>query len=186
MDNATADKLKNELEKVVALLKENMRKNLSLRISPAIIEDIKVVYQGFSVPMKQLASVKVGQERTLLVQPWNKENVKVIVKSIQLSDIGVNPSITDEGMIILRFPPVTEETKQRLVRKAREEKEQTRIHIRKIREKFIKEINRLFSEKRLSEDEKMKRLKKIQEIIDTFNEKVERLTNERIQQFLSL
>ena len=68
------------------------------RATTNLLENIKVDYYGSSMPLNQLAQVSVSDQRSLLVQPWDKSAVEIISKGIQSSDLGITPQI--EGDIL--------------------------------------------------------------------------------------
>jgi len=66
------------------------------------------------------------------VQPWDKSVLSLIDKAIQAANLGFNPK--NEGEILrIMVPPLTEERRRDLVKRARGEAENAKISIRNIR-----------------------------------------------------
>jgi len=102
------------------------------RASPALVEKLKVDYYGTEVPLQQLASFNVPEARLLVITPYDKGSIKAIEKSIQHSELGLNPS-SDGQVIRLVFPPLTEERRRELVKLVRHKSEEARVAIRNLR-----------------------------------------------------
>ena len=103
---------------------ENFRRELATvragRATPALLEKIRVDYYGTPTPLQQLATITAPEPRMLVVQPWDKSVMGEIEKAIAKSDLGVNPS-SDGQVIRIVLPPLTEETRNELVKRVRDE-----------------------------------------------------------------
>ncbi len=60
--------------------------------------------------------------------PWDKGLVQEIDKAIQKSDLGINPTVAGEVIRII-MPPLTEESRKDLIKKAKGEAENGRVAI---------------------------------------------------------
>ena len=78
------------------------------RASPSLVDRLTVEYYGTPTPLNQLAGVSVPEPRLLVIQPWNRGTMGAIEKSIQKSELGLNPS-NDGHVIRIPIPPLTEE-----------------------------------------------------------------------------
>src|SRR5207244_6557265 len=74
------------------------------RASAALLDRIAIDYYGTATPLKQLATINVPEPRMLTVQPFDPSTIKSIEKSIQESDLGLQPS-NDGKLIRLPMPP---------------------------------------------------------------------------------
>ena len=54
------------------------------RASPALLNGIEVDYYGSPTPLNQIASISVPEPRQLLINPYDKNDVKNIVAAILL------------------------------------------------------------------------------------------------------
>ena len=48
--------------------------------------------------LNQLSQISVGDQRSLIVQPWDKSAVDLISKGIQSSDLGITPQIEGDRL----------------------------------------------------------------------------------------
>ena len=78
------------------------------RASPNLLDRIMVDYYGAQTPLKQLATIDAAEARLLTVQPYDKNSIKAIERSIMESDVGLTPS-NDGQVIRLMVPELTEE-----------------------------------------------------------------------------
>jgi ribosome recycling factor len=168
------EKKKPELEKILNLFKEEIQKIRTGRATPALVEDLPVDYYGSKVKLKQIAAILCPEPRQILIQPWDKNSIEAIERALNQADLGTSP-IVDKGNIRVNLPPLTEEFRKNLVAQVGKKKEETRERIRKWRDYVLKEIQRYFQEKEISEDDKFRAKDKLQELVDEYNKKVEEI-----------
>lgn len=106
------------------------------RASPAMLERIECDYYGDKIGVNQISSVSSPEPRQLLVKPYDKNDVKSICAAIAAANIGVNP-VNEGDCIRITIPPLTEETRRELVKKAKAMCENSKVAIRNIRRDFI-------------------------------------------------
>ena len=121
-----------KMKKSVAKIEEELKHLRTGRPSPAVLEEIKVDYYGTPTPINQLATITVGNDRSLSIKPWDKSTLKLIERAIMASDLGLNP-INDGNSLKLIFPTPTTEQRQKWVKKAKDIVEQGKIAVRNIR-----------------------------------------------------
>ncbi len=112
------------------------------RASPALLDRIVVDYYGAATPLRQLATISAPEARLLTVQPYDKSSIRSIEKSINESDIGLNPS-NDGNLIRLVVPELNEERRRELVKVARHIAEEGRVAIRNIRRDVMHDLREL-------------------------------------------
>ncbi|MEJ6505705.1 MAG: ribosome recycling factor [Crocinitomicaceae bacterium] len=120
------------------------------KASPSMLSGIMVEYYEAKTPLQQVANVSVMDARTLIVQPWEKSSLNDISKGIIDSNLGLNPQNNGEQLII-SIPPLTEERRRDLVKKAKSESENAKIGIRNNRKDALDMIKEMKNEG-LSED----------------------------------
>ena len=145
------------------------------RASPAILDRIECEYYGDKIAINQIASITVPEPRQLLIKPYDKNDVKSIVAAIAASNIGINP-ISDGDSVRLIIPPLTEETRRDLVKKAKAMSENAKVAIRNIRREyidFVKDAEDMTEDyqKRVQDDIQKVHDEKIKEIDDILAEK---------------
>jgi ribosome recycling factor len=157
----------NELmNKAVAHLEAELIKIRAGKANPQILDGIMVDYYGSATPINQVGNISVMDARTLSIQPWEKNMLQPIERAIIASNIGINPQ-NDGNLIRLFLPPLTEERRRELVKRANGEGESSKVAIRNIRRESIEQIKKLQKEG-LSEDEAKGAEKDVQELTDKF------------------
>ena len=138
------------------------------RANPALVEKIYVEYYGSKVPLQQLASISVPEARVLLISPFDKSAIVEIEKSIQSSDLGINPG-NDGNVIRCVFPQLTEDRRKDLVKLAKSKAEESKVSIRNVRRNSRQKIDELKTSGEISDDE-----------VSRLEKEVDTLTNEFI------
>ena len=132
------------------------------KASPSMLSGIMVEYYEAKTPLQQVANVSVMDARTLIVQPWEKSSLNDIAKGIIDSNLGLNPQNNGEQLII-SIPPLTEERRRDLVKRAKTESENAKIGVRNNRKDALDMIKEMKNEG-LSEDHMKNAEIEIQEI----------------------
>ncbi len=127
---------------------------------------LAVEYYGAPTPINQVANITVLDARTISIQPWEKKMLQAIERSIMAANIGITPQ-NDGNQIRLFLPPLTEERRRELFKKASNEGEQSKVAIRSIRRDIIEQIKKLQKDG-LSEDEAKDAENSVQEITDRY------------------
>ncbi len=160
------------MEKAVEVLKEKFRGMRTGRANPGLIENIKVDYYGTSTPLRQIANISAPEASLLVVKPFDPASLGTIEKAIQKSDVGIHP-MNDGKLIRLSIPPLSQERRKQLAARAKEAGEETRISIRNIRRDANKTADTLEHDGEISEDDLKKLKDDIQELVKTYEEKVD-------------
>ncbi|MCD6232816.1 ribosome recycling factor [bacterium] len=178
------DKAKSEFAKSLEDFKGELLKIRTARLSPSLVENIKVNCFGKELPLKNLASIFSNSPRELLLQPWDKIYLESIEKAISDSHLQLSVSVS-EGKIILRAPLITADYKKSILKMLAEEKEKARERLRRQREQIWREIQDSFHKKELTEDDKFRAKDKLQEAIDEVNEKIDELSKRKEKEILA-
>lgn len=136
------------------------------KASPQMLEGLTVDYYGSPTPLNQVGNVSIVDARTLTIQPWEKNMLQPIERSIIAANLGVTPQ-NDGNIIRLFMPPLTEERRKEFVKRANGEGEQSRVAVRSIRREAIEQIKKLQKDG-LSEDEAKDAEKRMQDLTDKF------------------
>ena len=171
-------KIKPELEKIIHHLEKEIRGIQVGHASASLVEDIVVDYLGAKVPLKQLSAISCPESRQIVIQPWDKSYFEPIEKAISYSNIGANP-IVDKDIIRINLPPLTEEYRKGLLRLLSQRKEESRESIRKWRDEDWKEVQDNFKSKKISEDDKFRAKDELQDLIDEYNEKIQKIIDKK-------
>jgi ribosome recycling factor len=163
----------NRMKKAVEVLAHNFTKIRTGRAHPSILDGITVNYYGTATPLSQLANINVEDSRTLSISPWERNLVPEIEKAILKSDLGLNPS-TNNGLIRLPLPMLTEETRKNFIKQAKAEAENGRVAVRNVRRDVLSDVKNLLKDKTISEDDDRRAQEEIQKITDKFIAEVDK------------
>ncbi|MEO6150091.1 MAG: ribosome recycling factor [Mucilaginibacter sp.] len=175
---------KGLMDKAIDHADNELNKIRAGKASPSMLDDVYVDYYGTSTPLNQVGTVNTPDARTIVVQPWEKSLLSAIEKAIMEANLGVNPQ--NDGVIIrINVPPLTEERRRDLVKRAKGEAETGKIAIRNIRKDANEKIKKLKSEG-VSEDEIKTGEAEVQKITDAYIAKVDVLTEAKEKDIMTV
>ncbi|MES2777407.1 MAG: ribosome recycling factor [Bacteroidota bacterium] len=140
----------SSMEKAITHLEAELTKVRAGKATPSMLDGINVEYYGSPVPISQVANISVMDARTLSIQPWEKNMLQAIEKAILQANIGITPQ-NDGNFIRMFLPPLTEERRKELVKRANGEGEHAKVAVRNIRRDGIEKIKKMQKDG-LSED----------------------------------
>ena len=128
--------------------------------------------------MNQVANIAAIDAITVSIQPFDKTVIDDIERAILESDLGFNPS-NNGNSIMITFPPLSAERRQELVKVASKIIEDGRISVRNIRREIIQSAKRIEDEQNISEDNMKNFLENIQEVTDSFINRLNSLQKDK-------
>jgi ribosome recycling factor len=179
------DDAQDRMEESVQFLRSELNSIRAGRASPAMLNNVKVEYYGSLTPLNQVASVNAPQADLLIVQPFDRSAIDDIERAIMTADLGLNPS-NDGEKIRIPVPPLSEERRKELAKKARERGEETKISIRNIRRDVKNEIKDTVESENLSEDVLYGAEEDLQEITDACTAKVDQLLDKKEEEIMKV
>ena len=142
MDISTIKKdAEEKMQMTLEFLEETFSRIRAGRANVRILDGVRVEYYGSHVPLSNVSTVSTPDAKTILVQPWEKNMLKVVEKAIMDSDVGITPENNGE-VIRLGIPPLTEERRRQLVKQTKQESEDAKISIRNSRREGIDEVKK--------------------------------------------
>jgi len=169
----TLEETQEGMELAVQHLEKEFQKLRAGKASAQMLDGVKIDYYGVMTPIDQTANVSTPDARQIIVQPWDKSVLSLIDKAIQAANLGFNPK--NEGEILrIQVPPLTEERRRDLVKKAKVEAENARITIRNIR-RNANETAKKLKKDGVPEDEVEKLEADIQKLTDDYVSKVDKV-----------
>ena len=151
--------------KSIESLRHNLVKVRTGRANTGLVDSIKVNYYGSDMPLSQVASVAVGDARSIIITPWEKQMVGAVEKAILASDLGLTPN-TAGTTIRLNIPALTEERRKELTKVVHSEGEDAKVAVRNIRRDANHQVKELLKDKQITEDEASRTEAEIQKITD--------------------
>jgi len=179
------NELKDRMDKSVESLKSHLASFRTGRANPDLLSKIMVTCYGSMIPLKQVANITVPENRVLQISVFDKNMVKDVDKAIQLSDLGMNPSI-DGSTLRLRLPELTEDRRKDLVKQVKKVLEDAKISLRNIRRDAVDDLKKQEKAKELPEDESKRLQDDIQKLTDKYITTLDQLAKEKETEIMTL
>ena len=165
----------------ISHLETELAKIRAGKANPIMLKGISVEYYGNNTPLNQVASISTPNAQTLTIQPWEKDLLDEIEKSIISSNLGLNPVNTGESLLI-NIPPLTEERRIELTKLAKSESESAKVSIRNSR----KDANNKIKNLEISDDLKSNLEVDSQDLTDKYIKKVDEMFSTKEKDILTL
>ncbi|MFI5152146.1 MAG: ribosome recycling factor [Chitinophagales bacterium] len=172
------------MQKAINHLEAELIKIRAGKANPQMLDGLSVEYYGSPMPINQVANISVMDARTLTIQPWEKNMLQPIERSIIGANLGVTPQ-NDGNLIRIFMPPLTEERRKEYVKRSNVEGEHSRVAIRNIRRDAIEHIKKKQKDG-VSEDITKDVEKKIQETTDKFISLVDKHLSSKEKEIMSV
>ena len=144
------------------------------RATPSLVENILVDYYGTPTPLNQIASISAPDARAIMVQPWDKQSLREIEKSLIKSEMGFNPS-NDGNMITVPIPPLNQERRQELVRLLKKKLEDGKVSVRNVRRDGLETLRKMEKDKVISQDENRRAQDQLQKTTEGHTKKIDQV-----------
>jgi ribosome recycling factor len=177
----TADSMKKSIEH----LRHDLQKVRTGRANTALLDGITVDYYGTQTPLNQLATLTAPDPRLIVISPFDKSSIQAVEKAIQSSHLGLTP--TNDGKVVrIPIPPLTEERRKELVKHVHKIAEQHKVGVREARRDGLALLKDAHKDGGLSEDEKRRADKKIQDLTDEHIALVEKICQQKEKDILEV
>ena len=163
---------KGLMEKALEHLLGEFKSVRTGRASTGLVENIRVDYYGTPTPLKQLATLSTQDGTTIIIKPFDPASIKEIEKTIKNSDLSINP-MSDGKVIRLSVPPLSQERRKQLAAQVKQLGEQSKVSIRNIRRDAIKKLDDAEKAKTITEDDRERGKKTIDDLTKEFTDKIE-------------
>ncbi len=168
-----------KMNKSLEVLQDEYASIRAGRANPHVLDKIRVDYYGTPTPIQQVGNVSVPEARMIVIQPWEKNLLKVIEKAI------LNP--TNDGTVIrLVFPELTEERRKVLAKDVKKKGDATKVAIRNIRRDANETFKKMEKSGEMSEDDLELANTKIQKLTDKMTEKVDKAVEAKTKEILTV
>jgi ribosome recycling factor len=166
------------IEPILAKAEEKMKVSLEAlkrelsgvrtgRASPALVEHVKVDYNGVPTPLSHMASISVSGTNLLIIQPWDPGSLIAIEKGILKANLSLTPT-SDGHVVRLIIPPLSEERRQELIKLVKKLLEEQKIIMRNLRRDALDDMKKQEKNKEISQDDLKRGEAKLQKITDAF------------------
>ncbi len=142
------------------------------RASAHLLDQIKVMAYGSSMPLNQVGTVNVPEPRMITVQVWDRGLVREVEKAIRDAGLGLNPA-SDGQLVRVPIPELSQERRTELSKIAHKYAEQARVAVRNVRRDGMEFLKKQEKDGKISEDEHRKLHDEVQKLTDGHVKKVD-------------
>ena len=178
------DMAEESMQEAIAFLDDSLAHIRAGKANVKILDPIRVDYYGSKVPIGNVANISTPDQRTIAIQPWEKNMFPVVEKAIINSNIGIMP-INNGEVIRLNIPPLTEERRKQLVKDSKAEAEKARVSVRKARRECIDGLKKAVKEG-MSEDVQKDGEEKVQKLHDKYMKQIDELFAAKEKEILTV
>ena len=178
------DEAKEGMQNTITFLEHEFQKLRAGKASPDMLENVRVDYYGTPTPISQVANINTPDPKQIIVQPWEKNLLPTIEKAIMAANLGFNPINNGEVLRII-VPPLTEQRRKEIVKKAKQEAEQAKVSLRSVRKSAMDMLKDLKADG-LPDDDIKKMEEKIQEYTNEYSKKTDAIFDTKEKEIMTV
>lgn len=185
--NSIYSEFNKKAQATIEYITKELRQIRTGQVSPSLVEDLEIKAYGgtTTLTVKELASIATEGPTSLIIQPFDPSITQDIERGIQSSPLGLSVSV-DGIRIRITTPPLTEEQRQKFVKLANDKIEEGRIQIRGSRDDARKDIKHIFDNKEISEDDKFRAEKEIDDLTKKHNDTLDELKKKKQEDIMTV
>jgi ribosome recycling factor len=164
----------DRMEKALDVFRNDLKGLRSGRASPGMLDALRVEYYGSPTPIKNIASVTCPDASSIVIKPYQAEDLKEIEKAIRSSDLGLAPN-NDGKTIRLSIPAMSGDQRKKLVAQIKKQAESAKVSCRNIRRDGNKHFDDAEKAKTMTEDDRDKGKAKMQDLLKAYEAKIDDL-----------
>jgi ribosome recycling factor len=126
----------------------------------------------------------VTDSRTITIQPWERNVISSIERALINSNLGMTPA-NDGEIIRLMIPPLTEERRKEIAKKAKSAGEDSKVGVRTARHKTLDQIKKAVKDG-LPEDMGKRKETELQDLVNKFVEQVDKVVSAKEKEILTV
>lgn len=173
------------MEKAFDHLQQELRGIRTGRASPGLVEHIKVDYYGTPTDLRNIAAINIPEATQILIKPFNPQDIKAIEKAISDSKLGMAPH-SDGKQLRLNLPPLSQERRLQLASQCKEMGERAKVALRNARRDANKALEAEQKDGTISEDEATAGKEQVQELIKTYEKKVDEVLEKKRTELMTV
>ena len=175
----------DKMKKTQNVYQDELRSIRAGRANPQLLERITVDYYGVQTPLTQMGNITAPEPRMLVINLWDQKSIPLVEKAILKSDLGLNPS-NDGKLIRLVIPELNEERRKDLTKLVRKSAEEAKVAIRSIRRDAMEQFKKLEKDSKITEDDRTKAEKKMQDKTDEAIKGIDALCAEKEKEIMAV
>jgi ribosome recycling factor len=185
MASVIANASKENMDKAMLALANELKKVRTGRASISMLDSIRVNYYGTPTPLNQVSALSTPDARSFLISPWEVSILKEIEQSIVKSDLGMSP-MNDGKVIRLKVPELTEDRRKDLVKNIKKICEDARVAVRMVRREANDQLKVQLKDKAISEDENKRYQEEVQKLTDDYIKKIDQLATDKEKELMTV
>ncbi len=171
------------MEKASGVFHDQLRGLRTGRATPALVDNLKVEYYGSPTPLKTLAQINCLDPQSVVIRPFDASCLKDIEKAIRSSNLGMAPN-NDGKMIRLTVPSMSGDQRKKMVAEIKKHSEDAKIACRNIRRDSNKHFDQAEKAKEMTEDERDKGKEGVQNLLKTFEGKIDEMADKKSKEIM--
>lgn len=182
---STLTEMENKMKKTLDLVRSEFSSVRTGKANPALVENIFVTYYGTPTRLKDLAGISTPDPKMIVIQPWDQTALPEIEKAIQQTELGITP-VSDGKILRLPIPELSEERRVEFVKLIKKMAEDNRVALRNIRRDAIDSIKKLEKEKKITEDDRFKNEKTVQDKTENYIKQIDDLIKHKEKEIMAV
>jgi ribosome recycling factor len=164
----------DRMEKAIDVFRNELKGLRTGRASPQMLDSIRADYYGNPTPLREMASITCPDASSIVIKPYTADSLKDIEKAIRASDLGLAPN-NDGKIIRLTIPTMSGDQRKKIVQQMKKSAEAAKVSCRNIRRDSNKHFEDAEKAKTMTEDERDKGKTKVQDLLKTYEGKIDTL-----------
>ncbi len=173
----------DRMEKALDVFRNDLKGLRTGRASPGMLDSLRVDYYGSPTPIKQIASVTTPDASSIVIKPYQADDLKEIEKAIRASNLGLAPN-NDGKIIRLSIPAMSGDQRKKIVQEIKKQGEAAKVSCRNIRRDGNKHFEDGEKAKTMTEDDRDKGKEKMQNLLKSYEGKIDELASKKEKEVL--
>ncbi|XP_010875977.1 ribosome-recycling factor, mitochondrial [Esox lucius] len=171
-DIISLEEVKGEMATVLAALKDEFSRNLSIRTSPGALDHVVVSTADGKFPLNQLGQISMKSSQLIVVNMTSyPEATPAAVRALRESSMKLNPEV-DGTIIRVPIPKVTREHRENLAKLAKQFSNKAKESLRRVRSSAVAQVKK--AKETVSEDTLWLVEKQVDQMAESFASDVEK------------
>lgn len=174
--------IKKELEdclsKDLARFVDEVNKVRGIKINVESVRQVRV--PGLNSKLYHIANI-FNMQRELIIEPFEKKNLNIIVKAILESELGYKLERSNNEKIYFSLLPINQDIKNKIVVSYKKKTEEAKISARQTRQKLLGNLKSI----KLSSDQEKKTKREIDEITKKFENEMSKICEKKANDLIN-